>query len=70
MKQRTLVILEVTHSKPIPALANMIAGRAYTIDGVTDAALVSSPSMTTDELRDAGFSVGEILLGVQEVHRT
>lgn len=34
---KTIVILEITHSKPIADLANMIAGRAYTLQGVDNA---------------------------------
>lgn len=66
---RTLIVIEVDHRKPIPHLANMIAGRAYTIDGVRNAEVVRSPSITTDDLRDAGFTLAEISLGSQEVVR-
>lgn len=34
---RTIVSLVIDHKKPIPELANLIAQRAYTIDGVDDA---------------------------------
>lgn len=67
---RTLVILEIDHRKPIPALANMIAGRAYTIDGVTNAEPFKSPLLGANELQDAGFTLEEIRLGVLEVVRT
>jgi hypothetical protein len=67
---KTLIIIEVNHRKPIPALANMIAGRAYTIDGVTNAEPLSMKPMTVNELAGIGFSVDEIALGQGEVHRT
>jgi len=67
---KTLVILEIEHAKPLPALANMIAGRAYTIDGVTDAHLVESPTGRADNLQQQGFTLAEISLGAGEVHRT
>lgn len=66
---KTLVIIEVDHRKPIPALANLIAGRAYTIDGVANAEVVSAPSMSTDVLKEAGFTLAEIRLGQIEVAR-
>lgn len=34
---RTIVSLVIDHKKPIPELAQKIAQRAYTIDGVDDA---------------------------------
>jgi hypothetical protein len=66
---KTLVIIEVDHSQPITALANLIAGRAYTISGVSNAEVVSAPSMSTDVLKEAGFTLAEIRLGMQEVAR-
>lgn len=66
---RTLVIIEVDHRKPIPALANMVAGRAYTIDGVTNAEVLKSPSLTLSELQEQGFTLAEISLGSHEVSR-
>lgn len=67
---RTLVILEIDHKKPIHALANMIAGRAYTIDGVTNAQPFRSPSIEANELQEAGFTLDEVRLGASEVVRT
>lgn len=66
---RTLIILEIDHKKPIPYLANMIAGRAYTIDGVTNAEPFKSPTLTPDRLQEQGFTLAEIALGMQEVVR-
>lgn len=67
---KTIVILEIDHHKPIPALANLIAGRAYSIDGVTDAQLFRSPSARMDQLEDHGFSLDELRLGAAELVRT
>lgn len=66
---KTLVIIEIEHRKPIPALANLIAGRAWSIDGVAKAEVVHSPSLCAGELQDQGFTLAEIMLGAQEVCR-
>lgn len=39
---KTLVLVEVTHAKPIAELASLIAGRAWTIEGVEKAEIVPS----------------------------
>lgn len=31
---RTYLLLEVSHTKPIPDLADVVAGRVWTLDGV------------------------------------
>jgi hypothetical protein len=67
---KTILIIEVEHRKPIPALANMVAGRAYTIDGVTNAQPFKSPSVGGVDMEAEGFTLAEIALGSQEVHRT
>lgn len=64
---KTLIIIEVEHRKPLPYLANMIAGRAYTIDGVTNASPFRSPDGSEEE---AGFTLDELRLGATEVVRT
>lgn len=63
---KTIVILEITHDKPIPFLPNMIAGRAYTLAGVTNAKPVK---LATDELEQSqdGFTLRELSLGAGEV---
>lgn len=66
---KTLVILEIEHRKPIPALANMIAGRAYTIDGVTNSEPFKSPGLGANDLQEQGFTLAEISLGMQDVVR-
>jgi hypothetical protein len=66
---KTLVIIEIDHKKPIPFLANMIAGRAYTIAGVTNAEPFKSPTPTAGNLEEHGFTLAEIALGMQEVVR-
>lgn len=67
--KRTLVILEIEHSQDIPALANLIAGRAYTIAGVENAEPVGSPYDDRKQLLDQGFTLEEIRLGAMEVVR-
>jgi hypothetical protein len=61
---KTLVTIEVEHKNPIHELANMIAGRAYTIQGVTNTEVVD------EDLRYQGFKDEEIALGHGEVHRS
>ena len=63
---KTIVILEITHSKPIPYMQNMIAGPAYTLEGVTNAKPVK---LATDELErgESGFTLRELSLGAGEV---
>lgn len=34
--QTTYILLKIDHSKPLPDLPDMIAGRAYTLDKVED----------------------------------
>lgn len=34
---RTVIQVEVTHEKPIPDLVDLVAGRAYTLDGACNA---------------------------------
>ena len=64
---KSIVILEITHRKPIIALSNMIAGRAYSIDGVTDAQVVK---LAVDELQETSFTLAELSLGSGEVVRS
>lgn len=71
---KTVVVIEVDHRKEIPHLADMIAGRAYTIDGVSDAEVLEVESKTAkplsvDQLQARGFTLAEIALGLQEVCR-
>lgn len=67
---KTLVILEIEHARPIRELANLIAGRAWSIQGVRKAEVVTSPSMSSEQLQDAGFTLAEISLGAAEVVRS
>jgi hypothetical protein len=67
---KTLIIIEVEHRKPLPFLANMIAGRAYTIDGVTNASPFRSPGAGQEMSEQAGFTLDELRLGASEVVRT
>lgn len=68
---KSYVLLEITHDKPLPALASMIAGRAYTISGVTDAVELKQQELTPEQLEAQGFSLGELALGIgREVTRS
>lgn len=69
MSHRTLVIIEVEHRRPIPKLANLIAGRAWSIDGVIRAEVAPS-GLHPAQLQEEGFTLSEISLGAEEVHRT
>lgn len=65
---KTIVIVEITHDKEIPGLADKIAGRAWTLDGVRfSTAYVDE--RTVAELEVAGFTMAEISLGMQDVAR-
>jgi hypothetical protein len=64
----TYLIVEVKHDKDLPLLPDMVAGRAYTIDGVRDAAAWVSND-EAQELRRAGFTLQEISLGAQDLVR-
>jgi hypothetical protein len=66
---KTVIVLEIEHRKPIPQLANMIAGRAWSIAGVSGAELLPVNGGTDRDLRDQGFTAGEIALGHTEVVR-
>jgi hypothetical protein len=65
---KTIVIVEIVHDKPISDLADRIAGRAWTLDGVRYAT-AHVDEKTVADLEQAGFSLAEISLGVQEVVR-
>lgn len=76
---KTLITLEIDHTKALPLLADMVAGRAYTIDGVRDVRITEGkavPKMTfrqagpeVVELLQEGFTLAEIRLGLTEVER-
>jgi hypothetical protein len=70
---KTIVILEIDHSMDIPALGEMIAGRAYTISGVSNAEFVKDlaalPVVSHERLQAMGFTLEEISLGSQDVER-
>lgn len=62
---RTLILLEVEHDKPIEHLATKLAGRAYNIQGVTNAegSVFRMPLSQNDrELAQYGFSADEIAI--------
>ncbi len=67
---KSVIIIEVTHTKPIPRMANLIAGRAYMLAGVTDARPVKLATLATDERDEDGFTLSELSLGAQEIVRT
>ena len=65
---KSIVIVEVIHTHPIPDLADKIAGRTWTLNGVRYAT-ASVDERTVADLETAGFSMAEIALGMQEVAR-
>ena len=65
---KTIVVLEVTHEKDIPTLADKIASRAWTLDGVRYAT-ARIEEANVSELERAGFTLDEIALGMTEVVR-
>lgn len=66
---KTILTVEITHDKPIANLADKIAGRAWTLDGVRYATASVDEGRAADELERAGFTLAEIALGSQEIVR-
>lgn len=68
---KTIVCIEIEHDKPITALENLVAGRAWTIGGVKGAEVMRAeqPKLDVHRLQRAGFTEGEIALGVTDVVR-
>lgn len=68
---KTVICIEVQHDRPIPRLASLVAGRAWTIGGVVSAEVMVPEHLQTDlhRLQRAGFSPQEIALGLTEVVR-
>ncbi len=64
----TRVTIEVIHTKPLPHLAEMIAGRAWSIDGVKGSEVIHNLS---EELLSQGFTLQELSIAAEgEIHRT
>lgn len=64
---KTVIVIEIEHTKPIPALANLMAGRAWTIPGVDRADVLPC---NEEAGRPAGlFTDQELMLGRYEVVR-
>lgn len=67
---KSIIVIEVEHDTPVPNLAGLVAGQAFTISGVCGCReLRSDPRQAVQELRDAGFTFDEIALGMREVAR-
>ena len=68
---KTVICIEVEHDRPIVALANLVAGRAWLIDGVRGAEVMVPEVRRPDlnQLQRAGFTPTEIALGMTEVVR-
>lgn len=64
---RSVIVIEIEHKQPIPHLADMVAGRAWSINGVSRAEVVQQ--RTPQELEAMGFTMAEIALGAQDVAR-
>lgn len=43
-RRKTVITLEIEHEKPIEGLADKVAARAYTIDGVRDTTVIALES--------------------------
>lgn len=41
---KTTITLEIEHRKPIESLSDLVAGRAYTLDNVTNVTAVPTPT--------------------------
>jgi hypothetical protein len=41
---KTLITLEIEHRRPIEHLEDLVAGRAYTLDNVTNVLVVATPT--------------------------
>jgi hypothetical protein len=71
---KTMIVLEIDHTKDIANLAEMIAGRAYNIDGVENAEVVKEsiglPVLSAERLQAMGFTLEEISLGSHDVERS
>lgn len=65
---KTIVIVEVIHEIEVPGLADKIAGRAWTLPGVRYAT-AHVDEKTVAGLEEAGFTIEEIALGMQDVAR-
>ena len=64
---KTVITLEIEHSKPIPHLADMVAGRAWSIDGVRHAEVAGEAGRVA--LPALGSTREEMDLGRREVVR-
>jgi hypothetical protein len=64
---KTVIVIEIEHSKPIARLANLIAGRAWSIDGVEKAEVL--PTNEESGRPHNLFSDAELMLGRYEVVR-
>lgn len=68
---KTVITIEVHHDRPIQHLADMVAGRAWNINGVNRAEVVPAEvvGLSVKELQAAGFTSAEIALGCTDVVR-
>lgn len=56
---KTIVQIEVTHSRSLPNLADLAAQRIYTIQGVDNAEVVSQPGALYLPLREMAVTAGD-----------
>lgn len=64
---KTTILLTVEHSKPLPDLTHVAAGRVWTLDGVTDVTAAIWPLMEIEadasvakmDLSERGFQDGK-----------
>lgn len=53
---KTVIVLELTHNKPLPKdFAQIVAGRAYTMDAVEDAEVISQGERWTQHQKINGY---------------
>ena len=63
---KTTITLELDHKKPMPLLSEMVSQRAYTLDGVSNAVVVSSSTIVTKPPVDLFLARLHIMVGLQD----
>lgn len=52
LMQTTYIMLEIKHAKEIKDLTDLVAGRAYTLDGVEDVTATIVPQMNMLKVKE------------------
>lgn len=58
---KTTITLEIEHRKPIESLSDLVAGRAYTLDNVTNVTVIPTPTGSVQ------LQAPRVLTGEQQV---